>query len=141
MFRIVAVLALACCASFAFAEGAPKKGAEKSAEPSGSAQVLSRRAFTEKVAQELAAKLPDAKFSVAGELAITRIEADGNTDISLENLYRDYSTAPGRLAALLSSFAAAIGDKCTADCGGKVDRTRITPLIKDRAWPKTTGAT
>lgn len=134
MVRIVAMLVLACWASFALAEGATKKDVQKGVAPNVPAQVLSRQAFTEKVAQELAARIPDAKFSVAGELAIIRIEAEGNTDISLENLYRDYSTAPGRLVALLSSFAAAIGDKCTADCGGKVDRTRITPLIKDRAW-------
>ena len=125
----------ACWASIAFAEGATKKDVRKGAAPTAPTEVLSKQAFTEKVAQELAAKFPDAKFSVAGELTITRIEADGkNTEVSLENLYRDYNTAPSKLAALLRDFAAAIGEKCSAGCGGKVDRTRIVPLIKDRAW-------
>ena len=135
MIRLIAIVVFACLASFAFAEGATKKDVQKGAAPSTATQMLSKQAFTEKVAQELAAKFPDAKFSVTGELTITRTEADGNNaEVSLDNLYRDYNTAPGELAALLRDFAAAIGEKCSADCGGKVDRTRIMPLIKDRAW-------
>jgi len=135
MIRLTAIVLFACWACFAFAEGATRKDVQKGAAPNTTTQVLSRQAFTEKVAQELATTFPDAKFSVAGELAITRIEADGNnTEVSLENLYRDYSTAPGDLAELLRSFAAAIGEKCSAGCGGKVDRTRIAPVIKDRSW-------
>jgi hypothetical protein len=37
-------------------------------------------------------------------------------DVSLENLYRNYSIAPGEFAALLRDFAATIGEKCSADC-------------------------
>ena len=123
-------------ASFAFAERCDQEGRSKGRAADRFRQrCCPRQAFTEKVAQELATTFPDAKFSVAGELAIIRTEADGNhTEVSLENLYRDYSTAPGKLAALVRNFAAAIGEKCSADCGGKVDRTRIVPLIKDRAW-------
>jgi len=135
MFRVVAAMVLACWASFALAQDATRKDVEKGAAPTASTEVLSRQAFTEKVAQELATTFPDAKFSVAGVLSITRIEADGkDTEVSLENLYRDYNTAPGDLVALIRDFAAAIGEKCSADCGGKVDLTRIMPLIKDRAW-------
>jgi uncharacterized protein YtpQ (UPF0354 family) len=135
MFRVVAVMVLACWASFALAQGAAKKDVQKGAAPTASTEVLSRQAFTEKVAQGLATTFPDAKFSVTGELSITRIEADGSdAELSLDNLYRNYSIAPGEFAALLRDFAATIGEKCSADCGGKVDRTRIMPLIKDRAW-------
>ena len=135
MIRLIAIVVFACWASFAFAEGATRKDLQKGVAPSVPTEVLSKQAFTEKVAQELATKFPDAKFSVAGDLAITRIEADGkDTEVSLESLYRDYGTAPGKLAALLRDFAAAIGEKCSAGCGGKVDRTRIVPLIKDRSW-------
>ena len=74
-------------------------------------------------------------FPSQASSTITRIEADGNkSEVSLDNLYRDYNAAPAKLAALLRDFAAAIGDECSADCGGKVDRTRIMPVIKDRAW-------
>ena len=135
MIRIVAVVLLACWANFALAQGTSIKGAEKSPAPSATAQILSRQAFTEKAAQELATMSPDAKFTIDSELSITRTEVDGSsTEISLANLYRSYSSAPNRLAGLLRDFAATIGEKCSADCGGKVDRTRITPLIKDRVW-------
>ena len=135
MIRLIAIVVFACWASFAFAESAPRKDVQKGAARTAPTEVLSKQAFTEKVAQELATTFPDAKFSVSGELAITRIEVDGkNTEVSLENLYRDYGNAPGKLAELLRSFAAALGEKCSAGCGGKVDRTRIVPLIKDRAW-------
>ena len=135
MIRLIATVAFVCWASFALAEGASSKGKQTGAAPTGSTQVLSKQAFTEKVAQELATKFPDAKFSIADELMIIRVDADGGeTEVSLGNLYRDYNAAPGRLAALLRDFAAAIGEKCTAGCGGKVDRTRIVPLIKDREW-------
>ena len=135
MIRLMAIVVFACWAGFAFAEGATRKDIQKGAAPIAPTAVLSRQAFTEKVTQELATKFPDAKFSVAGELSVSRIEADGNdTEVSLENLYRDYNAAPGTFAALLRDFAAALGEKCSAGCGGKVDRTRITPLIKDRTW-------
>jgi uncharacterized protein YtpQ (UPF0354 family) len=126
---------LACWTAFALAEGAPKGGVQKGSAPIARPEVLSKQAFTEKVAQELAAKFPDDRFSVTGELTITRIDAKGDqSQVSLDNLYRDYRAAPTEFAAVVGDFAAAIGEKCTADCGGKVDRTRITPLIKDRAW-------
>ena len=109
MIRLTAIVLFACWACFAFAEGATRKDVQKGAAPNTTTQVLSRQAFTEKVAQELATTFPDAKFSVAGELTITRIEADGNnTEISLDNLYRDYKIAPGEFVALLRDFAAAI---------------------------------
>jgi hypothetical protein len=135
MIRIFAVVLLACWANFALAEGASTKGAEKSPAPNAAARILSRQAFTEKVAQELATLSPDAKFTIDGELSITRTDVDGSrAEIALFDLYRSYSSAPNRLAGLLRDFAATIGEKCSADCGGKVDRTRITPLIKDRVW-------
>jgi uncharacterized protein YtpQ (UPF0354 family) len=135
MVRLIAIVVFACWTSFALAQGATKRDVQKGAAPTARTEVLSKPAFTQKVAQELATRFPDAKFSVAGELTITRIEADGsNTEVSLDNLYRDYNSAPGELVALLRDFAAAIGEKCSADCGGKVDRTRIVPLIKDRSW-------
>ena len=68
MIRLIAIVVFACWANCAFAESAPRKDVQKGAAPAAPTQVLSKQAFTEKVAQELAAKFPDAKFSVAGEL-------------------------------------------------------------------------
>jgi uncharacterized protein YtpQ (UPF0354 family) len=135
MIRLILTVVFACWTGLALAEVAKKGGMQEGSAPIARSEVLSRPAFTEKVAQELAAKFPDARFSVARELTITWIDANGKeSEVSLDNLYRDYGMSPDELAPLVTDFAAAIMDKCTADCGGKVDRTRITPLIKDRAW-------
>jgi uncharacterized protein YtpQ (UPF0354 family) len=139
MIRLFATVVFACWAGIALGQGAAQESGRKTGASQGAAQknkvrALSKQAFTEKVAQELATKFAGTKFSVAGELTIIRIERDGKeSEVSLDNLYRDYTKLPADFSALVASFAAALAEGCSAGCG-PLDRTRIVPIIKDRAW-------
>lgn len=120
MIRIIATVALVCWAGGVLAQGS---------------QDLSARAFTERVAAGLAAKLPGSKATVAGDLQITIKRADGSEILlSVRNLYQDYKGNPANIGAIIDAYAAGLAEKPPARAAAKLDTTRIVPVIKDRQW-------
>ena len=100
--------------------------------PKNAASDASPRAFTEKVAAGLAARLPNYKFTVTGEFDILRRDPDGaEADLRTRNFYDDYKRDPANLDKIVDRIAAATTSNC---CGTKLDLARIVPVIKDRAW-------
>jgi uncharacterized protein YtpQ (UPF0354 family) len=120
MIRLVAIVVLVIC----WAGGVHAQGS----------QDLSARAFTERVAAGLAAKLPGSKATVAGDLQITIRRAEGSEImLSVRNLYQDYKANPGNIGAIIDVYAAGLAEK-PARAAAKLDATRIVPVIKDRQW-------
>jgi uncharacterized protein YtpQ (UPF0354 family) len=127
MFRLLAVLVFVCFAGSALAESAAPK-----AEGSDAAA----RAYTEKIAAGLAAKLPDRKFTVIGDFQIRRTDPDGGEAIhSTFNVYADYKDDPTSLGWIVDRIAAFITDK-EPPGARRLIGGRIVPVIKDRAWLK-----
>lgn len=124
MFRILAVLAFVCLAGSALAKTAAPKAA---GDPAA-------RAYTEKVAAGLAAKLPSRKFTVIGDFQIKRTDPGGGEAIhSTFNVYADYKADPTNLAKIVDGIAASVTD--TEPPGAsKLIGGRIVPVIKDRPW-------
>jgi uncharacterized protein YtpQ (UPF0354 family) len=89
------------------------------------------RAFTEKVAQGLRAKLPQSTITVTGDFALSIKPADElATSVSTRNLYDDYKRDPASLGNIVDLYAKSLTEKPCC----KVDRARIIPVIKDRPW-------
>ena len=121
MIRLIALVALVTCwAGGVLAQGSPD---------------LSARAFTERVAAGLAAKLPGSKTTVAGDLQITIRRAEGSEImLSVRNLYQDYKSNPANIGAIIDAYAAGLAEQRPARAAAKLDATRIVPVIKDRQW-------
>jgi uncharacterized protein YtpQ (UPF0354 family) len=113
MLRILALLCILLCAS-------GQAGAQDDA-----------RAFTEKLAQGLRAKLPQLNITVMGDFRLLMKPPNGlETSVSTRNLYDDYKRDPASLATIVDTYANALAEKPS----GKLDRARIIPVIKDRPW-------
>jgi uncharacterized protein YtpQ (UPF0354 family) len=124
-FRLLAIVAFICCAGGVMAQNAAPKGA-----PSDPAA----RAYTEKVAAGLAAKLPERKFAVIGDFQIKRSDPGGGEAIlSTFNLYSSYKADPAQLGAIVDGIVATITDK-EPPGARKLVGGRIVPVIKDRPW-------
>jgi uncharacterized protein YtpQ (UPF0354 family) len=69
--------------------------------------------------------------TVAGDLRLVIRRPDGGTsDVTLSNVYGEYKGQPERFGDLVAIFANATKNPIPA----KLDRARIVPMIKDRAW-------
>ncbi len=126
MVRLFAVLAFVCLAGSALAENATPKAAAP--DPAA-------RAYTEKVAAGLAAKMPDSKFTVVGDFRIRQTEPDGRGELLMStfNHYNEYKADPANLGKIIDAAAAAIAARESVGTG-KLDIERIVPVIKDRGW-------
>lgn len=90
------------------------------------------RTFTEKVAQAVAARLPQLSVTLDGDLALSVRRQNGNkVTVSLTNRYPDYKSDPANFTAIVDLI---VGDLREGPPAGKPDRTRIVPVIKDRHW-------
>lgn len=99
------------------------------------AQDSAARKFTEAVAQGLAAKIPTSKIVVTGDLTMSIKMADGReVTLSVANLYSDYRHDPTSLSAIIDVYAAGLAEKRPPGEPAGLDRTRIVPVVKDRAW-------
>jgi len=93
------------------------------------------RAFTEKVAQGLRAKLPQSTITVTGDFALSIKPANGlETSLSTRNLYNDYKQDLASLGEIVDLYAKSLTEKPCC----KLDRARIIPVIKDRPWLEST---
>ena len=98
------------------------------------AEVLGPRAFTEKVAQAVAARVPQLAVTMDGDLAISVRRQNGNkVSVSLTNRYPDYKSDPANFTAIVDLIVGSLSDEAMAN-PGKPDRMRIVPVIKDREW-------
>lgn len=89
------------------------------------------RAYTEQVAQGLRARLPQATITVTGDFTLSIKGADGlETNLSTGNLHDDYKKNPANLGKIVEIYAKGVTERS----GGKLDRARIIPVIKDRPW-------
>ena len=87
--------------------------------------------FTAEVARALGSKMPDAKITVLGALELSVKRAEGReTTLQLRNRYNEYKTDPGSLGKIVADYYELIEKPAVAT----VDRARIVPVIKDRAW-------
>jgi len=92
------------------------------------------RTFTEKVAQAVAARLPQLSVTSDGDLALSVRRKNGNqVSVSLTNRYHDYKSDPANFGAIVDFVVGSLSDEAAAT-PGKPDRTRIVPVIKDREW-------
>jgi uncharacterized protein YtpQ (UPF0354 family) len=97
----------------------------------GEATAQDGRDYTEKVAQGLRAKLPQAAVTVTGDFTLSIKGADGlETTLSTRNLHDNYKKDPTNLGAIVEIYAGGL----TQSSSGKLDRARIIPVIKDRPW-------
>ena len=95
------------------------------------AQEATPQRYTAEVARGLAAKMPDAKVTVLGEFELSVKWAEGReTRLQLRNRYNDYKTDPGSLGNIVADYHEVIEKPAVAT----IDRARIVPVIKDRAW-------
>jgi hypothetical protein len=96
------------------------------------AKPLTSKAFTDEVVRQLAQKLPAGAVEVKGELTLAIRKPDGGElTVWLTNPYQDYRRAPARLGEIVSTYVDALTAPATA---GKLDRSRVVPVIKDRQW-------
>ncbi len=97
---------------------------------------LTPQAFTAAFAAAASAAMPDAKVGIAADLRLeTRSAAGGTTDTDLHNAYGVYLADPGQLDAVIRRYVGLLVD--TVHIGSAlppVDRTRIVPVLKPKAW-------
>jgi uncharacterized protein YtpQ (UPF0354 family) len=99
----------------------------------GGAETLSPQAFTQEFARALTAAMPSSTIFVKGDLQLSIRDASGlDRTVFLNNAYKDYSLDPKRFAEIVKIFAASMRQSDAAQ--GKLDRSRIVPVIKDRQW-------
>ena len=128
MIRIIATLALL------FAGWTGSALAQDSANKSA-AQDRSAQSYTEQVARGLAAKMPTSKVAVVGEFALSIRRANGSeVSLNVANLYHDYKNDPTTLGAIIDVYARGLTAQKPQGAPAGLDRTRIVPVIKDRAW-------
>jgi uncharacterized protein YtpQ (UPF0354 family) len=78
--------------------------------------------------------MPDSKVEVIDELELSIKGANGRERrLNLRNLYSDYKNNPATLDAIVDGYYAAL-NKPSSQGAATLDRARIVPVIKDRAW-------
>src|SRR5262245_43568267 len=98
------------------------------------AQSLSPPQFTEEIARTLRARAPGTAVTIKGDMEILLKDASGEErTIYLDNAYRTYSTNPKALHDVVDMYVRSYLEPLRAT-SVSVDRARIVPVIKDRAW-------
>lgn len=97
------------------------------------AETLSPPDFTREFARALTTSMSASTVTVKGDLQLSMKDASGlERTVFLTNAYKDYSLDPKRFADIVKTFVASMRQSDTAQ--GKLDRSRIVPVIKDRQW-------
>jgi uncharacterized protein YtpQ (UPF0354 family) len=99
------------------------------------ADTSSPSAFTAQFARALQAAMPSVKIRVIRDLQLDVERTDGTAaSVSLANNYKDYTSDPKWFDALIKAYAAALAKPSPNKPVANLDRERIIPVIKDRAW-------
>jgi uncharacterized protein YtpQ (UPF0354 family) len=95
---------------------------------------LAPAAFTVEYAAKLREALPQAKVEIAGDLKlrITGHSREGGVTAFLQNCYTEYRSSPKDKEATISKYIKSFSE--TSFNTDKIDTTRITPVIKSKAW-------
>lgn len=97
------------------------------------AQLLSPRAFTQEFMGALRAQAPELQVTTEGDTAVKLKDARGReSNLFLDNAYASYSADSGALTQIIQKYVAAILEERASIA--PVDRSRIVPVVKDRAW-------
>ena len=97
------------------------------------AEDLTPRAYTEKMAQALGARLPQRTVSVRGNLELSiKGPADGQLTLSLTNLFSEGRRDAASFEKVVNFYVGALTEK--REAAAKLDTARIVPVVKDRAW-------
>lgn len=100
------------------------------------ADLLTPRAFTERVARAVLGAMPSAKVALGGDLQfVVRYQNGASATSDLAKAYKTYERDPEHLDDLVEAQVSALLE-AAGDGEGlpKLDRTRIVPIIKDRSW-------
>ncbi len=97
------------------------------------ADTLSPQAFTAEFARAVTEAMPSSTVVVKGDLELSIRDANGvDRAILLNNPYQEYARDPQRFGDIVKRFVAAMAESGKAS--GKLDRSHIVPVIKDRQW-------
>lgn len=100
-------------------------------EPGFTEALLTSAKFTEEFAAALSKTVPMATIQRTGELTLT-IGGEGAHQVSLHNAYNNYRITPQNKEEIIRKFVASIRESTTGS--GGVEKGRIVPILKDRAW-------
>jgi uncharacterized protein YtpQ (UPF0354 family) len=97
------------------------------------AQELTPSQFTARFVEAMATASPTTKVTVKAALEL-QVEPRGATSRSvfLDNAYRVYSQEPKALDEVLKRYVASTLESLPD--AGQIDRSRVIPIVKDRAW-------
>lgn len=105
--------------------------AQAQTQPPAAAQRPSPQAFTEQFARALRAEAPQLGIAVEGSLLLKIQRPNGGSAIiNIEKAYQAHPLSPGGIEPLAKAYAQALKEMPAA----RLDRSRIVPVIKDRAW-------
>jgi uncharacterized protein YtpQ (UPF0354 family) len=91
--------------------------------------------FTAQFARALQAAMPSVKVRIVRDLQLDVERADGTAaSVSLANNYTDYTSDPTWFDALIKAYVAALAQLSPNRLAANLNRERIIPVIKDRAW-------
>ena len=95
--------------------------------------VLTPIEFTNEYAAKLQKTFPAIRVKIKAEMELRIIGEDGKENTAyLDNSYTSYKSDPENKNAIIEKYLAAFIDPSIRK--DAVDRDRITPVIKDRAW-------
>jgi uncharacterized protein YtpQ (UPF0354 family) len=95
------------------------------------ADILSPEQFTDRFARALQSAVPATTVAVVRPLQLTVRRNDGTSaTVNLANVYRDAGGDASRFEDHVKAYATALASRAS----GKLDRARIVPVVKDRAW-------
>ncbi|HVM61724.1 MAG TPA: DUF1444 family protein [Verrucomicrobiae bacterium] len=95
--------------------------------------ILTPQAYTRDFAAKLQASAPGYRVEVKRDLELRVIDSAGKEQTAfLDNSYAEYRLNPQNKDSIIARYASAFTAPGVAE--GKVDKTRITPVIKDKAW-------
>lgn len=102
---------------------------------------LSQRQLAEAFVKALTKAQPDAQVTIKANLEVAIRYPDGGEHIAyLDNAYAMVRDNPANVQSVLDTMVAALGET-RASKASAIDRERIVPVVKDRAWLRDIQAT
>jgi uncharacterized protein YtpQ (UPF0354 family) len=96
-------------------------------------QVAQPMDYTKEYASVLQKKMPESKVIVKAEMTLTIFDKSGKKTMAfLDNSYKEYVTTPKDKKQIMAKYIEAFIEPISEN--EVIDTSRITPIIKDRAW-------
>lgn len=97
------------------------------------AQLVSKRAFTQQFAQALRAQAPGIAVTITADMELEVKRPSGiEATVHLDNAYAQYSADPKARSEVIQRYVRSLLEHKSEDA--PLDRARIVPVVKDRAW-------